>query len=364
VGRSLGRMVRAVSAAVYGVVLAAGVYYAAVHGDAVDLLGFGGVMLVLFGVLAVEREWDPRLSLAVDVVLFGLAAATDGSGLAKALFVLAPFAAYLAFGRRVGLLAGGLCVVGMVAVFQVVEPGWLGEAEYVNDLLMFAVGLVLALAMAETAAGEARVRARLEEQAVRVAELSAAAERTRIARDLHDSLGHHLTAVAVQLERADAFRERDPGVVVEAVAEARASTRKALEDVRRSVRLLRAGFRLEPALRELVGSTTGPAVAVEFHGDEEGADETALTTLYRAAQEALTNARRHARASEVRIAVHFDPAWARLEVADDGRGTGGRREGHGLSGMRERAVLAGGDLEVSSTGRGTTVTVVVPRRAG
>lgn len=358
-------MARVVTAAVYAVVLVAGVYYAVVHGGGVaDVVAFGGVMLVLFAVLAVERPERARVLLGLKLVLFALAAATDGSGLSKALFVLLPFTAYLALGRRAGLTTAALCLAGLVAVLQLTAPGWTGDAEQVGDLLMFTIGLVLALAAAETASAEARARVRLEESHARVAELSAAAERGRVARDLHDSLGHHLTAVSVQLEKAEVFRDRDPDAAARAVAEARAAARNALEDVREAVKALRPGFRIRPALRELVESATGPEVVLEVRGDESGTDEAALTTLYRAAQEALTNARRHARATEVRVAVTFDGDLARLEVADNGHGLTSAREGHGLTGMRERAALAGGDVHLVSSPAGTTVTVTVPRRTG
>jgi signal transduction histidine kinase len=113
---------------------------------------------------------------------------------------------------------------------------------------------------------------------------------------------------------------------------------------------------------------------VTVTGDEAGRGAAARTVLFRAAQEALTNVRRHSGARRVRVSVTLDDREARLVVADDGRGfdpaspavTGGlaAREGFGLLGMRERAALAGGHAEVDSRpGAGTTVTVTVPVKA-
>ena len=114
-----------------------------------------------------------------------------------------------------------------------------------------------------------------------------------------------------------------------------------------------------------------PQVTVTVTGDEAGLGAAARTVLFRAAQEALTNVRRHSGARSVRVSVTLDDREARLVVADDGRGfdpvspavTGGlaARDRFGLLGMRERAALAGGHAEVDSRpGAGTTVTVTVP----
>ncbi|QKV74637.1 sensor histidine kinase [Amycolatopsis sp. Hca4] len=348
------RIVPWVSGAVYGIVLLAGVY-SAVAGlgpaNGVRLAGFVAGIGALFALDAVERRvarW-PAAFLAARLVLFFAVAALDGSGLARALFVLVPFAAYLTFGRPAGLVLGGLCLAVLVGGFAVWVPGWYRDTESVSDVLMFATGLVLALAMADVAVRERRA-------ASRVAELSAAAERNRLARDIHDSLGHHLTAVSIQLEKAAAFAGRDSGVAGQALADARRSVGYALEDVRTSVGTLRGGGRsLAAVLGEL-------GVPLDVHGEEPDLGPATVTTLHRAAQEAVTNARRHGRADHVRVSVTFGAA-TRLVVTDNGRGfdPGAARSGYGLLGLRERAALVGGTVSVDSEpGAGTRVTVTVP----
>lgn len=222
---------------------------------------------------------------------------------------------------------------------------------------MFSMGLVLALAMADVADRERRASAR-------VAELSAATERNRLARDIHDSLGHHLTAISIQLEKVAAFADRDPDVAGQALADARRSVGRALEDVRASVGTLRsAPVRLVDALTELAGDT-GATLRVD--GEERDTDQPTVAALYRAAQEAITNARRHGRAGEVTVAVTFGAAETRLVVTDDGRGFDQQepRTGFGLLGLRERAALLGGTVTIdSSVGTGTQVAVTVPRTA-
>ncbi|MFD9736378.1 sensor histidine kinase [Umezawaea sp. NPDC059074] len=347
-----------VSGLVYGLVLVAGLYYA-LAGLAPDpnLLRLAG-FVVCVGLLYAVELLEPRhvvALLAARLVLFAAVAVLDESGLSRVLFLLVPFLAYLRLGRRVGLALGALSLVLLLGSYLVWVPGWYTDAAAVSDVLMFCVGLVLALAMAATATS-----ARDAQQ--EVTELSVAMERTRLARDVHDGLGHHLTAIAVQLEKSEAFRERDPEAADRAVADARRAARQALEEVRSSVRAMRADtepFHLPSALADLVRDTD---VVLTVVGAQNGADRAALTALYRAAQESLTNARRHAGATAVSATLTFGPRDARLEVADDGRGFAvDAAEGFGLKGMRERARLVGGRVEVASApGAGTRVTVTVP----
>ncbi|MGW0909484.1 sensor histidine kinase [Streptomyces sp. NPDC002853] len=297
--------------------------------------------------------------------------ALDVSGLAQVLYVLLPFTAYFIFGRGIALALGALCVTGLLTGNVLTAPGWHRDLEHVSDLLMLCVGLILALSMAAVAVGEQRARRALEGYATQVAELSAAAERNRLARDIHDSLGHHLTAVSVQLEIASEFRALDPDSAQHAVDEARQSVKRALGDVRRSVRALRSEAprsSLAAALADLArGREARPHVTVEVNGVEDGYDVAELTALYRAAQEGLTNARRHARASQVTVSICLDEHCAELVVSDDGRGFAldGVPAGFGLLGMRERVHLVGGRVDLESeVGAGTRLTVTVPRGTG
>ncbi len=348
-----------VSPLLYGVVLVAGCY-AGVAGLGVVRPEFVAGLIALGLVDVVERRRYPERTpctaavalLVVRAALVVVVAAADGSGMSRVLFLLLSFGAYFVFGRVVAVALGLGCVALLVVAFQVTVPGWTRQVEQVSDLLMFVVGLVLTVAMAAVAVEEQRGRARL-------AELSAAAERNRVARDIHDGLGHHLTAVSVLLEKASAFRERDPAVADRALADARESARRALDDVRRSVRTLREPFRLSSALAEL---TRGLKVRLDCGGDESGYDPAVLLAGYRAAQEGITNALRHASASDVAVDVHCGQSGLRLVVADDGRGLADGREGFGLLGMRERVAQVGGAVEVhTAPGAGTRLVVTIPR---
>jgi signal transduction histidine kinase len=390
---------------VYCVVLAAGLYYGAAGlsggTPGAQVAWFAAVMAVLLAVEAADRRWlvpsGPRRTLlallAARLGLFAAAAALDPSGDSRLLFILVPFAAYFTFGRAVSVALGGLLLALLIAGLALRVPRWYEQVAYLSDVLMFGVGLVLAIAMAGIAVGEQASRIRLEAAlrdlreshdqltayAARVAELSAAAERNRLARDIHDSLGHHLTAIAIQLEKAEAFRDRDHAAADQAVADARMSARRALQDVRGSVRALRGDeppAQLSAMLAGLVRQADEgePQVTLTVIGDEADVGTATRTVLFRAAQEALTNVRRHSGARRVSVSVTLDDREARLVVTDDGRGFDpslreasadrAAADGFGLAGMRERAALAGGRAEVDSRpGAGTTVSVTVPRSA-
>ncbi|NGO45601.1 sensor histidine kinase [Streptomyces ureilyticus] len=368
--------VRWVAPLLYGAVLVGGLYYAAAGlGDgpgpaAWRASAFVAAIGALFALEAVERR-RPGVRVPLLLARCGLIGAVvflDASGLSQVLFALLPFTAYFAFGRTTALALGALCLAGPLIAYVLTAPGWYRDLERVSDLLMLSVGLVLAISMAAVAVGEQRARRELEAYAAQVAELSAAAERNRLARDIHDSLGHHLTAMSVQLEMASDFRDLDPDAAQRALKEARQSVRLALGDVRQSVRALRgetAHPTLAAALAGLAPSgAASPRVTVEVSGDEDGYGTAELTALYRAAQEGVTNARRHARATRVSVTVRLAEDAARLEVTDDGRGFArdATVTGFGLLGMRERVQLVAGSVDIDSgPDAGTRLTVTVPR---
>ena len=365
-----------VSPVVYGAVLLGGLAFSVVGEEAQPpgaIAGFAAALAALILLDLAERRRYPHRTprgpaaalLLARLALFVVVVACDGSGLGRVLFVLLPFTAYFAFGRAVaiGLAAG--CLALLVGWFTLTEPGWYADAEYASDALMFAIGLVLALSMAAVAVEEQRGRARLAAYAAQVAELSTAMERTRVARDLHDSAGHHLTAISVQLEKAAAFRDRDPAAADRALSDARLSAKRALDEIRASVRALRSPpTPLEPLLADLARRAADDRFAVTLHveGDDPSHGEAARTALYRAVQEGITNARRHGQATRVDITVTYDPAGTTLLLADNGVGPRGSGPGGlGLLGMRERVQALGGRVSLGRGAQGGAVlTVFLP----
>src|SRR5262249_18515445 len=224
--------------------------------------------------------------------------------------------------------------------------------------------------------GIAVERARLH---ARAGLLATAEERTRLARELHDSLAQSLTAVTLQLEAADALATRSPEKTQKKVQEALRLTREALGETRRVVHNLRAGALqgkpLPEALRELgasYGRTYGLKATVTSEGPAGRLTPHLEDGLFRIAQEALNNTVKHARARSVRIRLKVGPESARLTVQDDGQGfdpehcdEADTREHFGLVGMRERARLLGGTLHIQSApGVGTRIEATVPLSGG
>jgi two-component system NarL family sensor kinase len=209
-------------------------------------------------------------------------------------------------------------------------------------------------------------RARLAEES---AMLVRADERTRLAREIHDTLAQGLAALTLQIETALQHVGRDPDRVRERMEKALATARASLDEARRSVTTLRAGATagkplaqaLAALARELT-SESGIRVAFEARGACD-LDSVAEEELFRIAQQALTNVRQHAHAKTAKVTLECTKRQTRLTIEDDGAGFDVRRiapERHGITGMRERARTIGGTLRVESK-RGTRVIATVRR---
>jgi two-component system sensor histidine kinase UhpB len=189
-------------------------------------------------------------------------------------------------------------------------------------------------------------------------------ERSRVARELHDEVGQTLTAVALRAQQAAA----DPVDQDDALIEIADTVLRSLEDVRRIGRELRPEalddlglINALIALCSRVGRQGRMRVRRDLDGHLPKLSSDVELVIYRVAQESLTNALRHAEASEVRVSLHHRDGHVRLTVADNGRGLPGRRREGGLGGMRERAMLIGADLQVGSEARhGTEIRLTVP----
>ncbi len=363
----MSRPVPWIPAVLYGAVLLGGVYYALIGpGPGARTAGYAGLLGALIALDGPER-WRRRIApgavFALRALLLCAVAALDESGVSRVLFVLVPFLAFFAYGSTVAIGLGVGCVAALAGAFTLWVPHWQVRAEYISDLLMFALGVVLALAMAAVAVREQQARTQLEGTLAQVAELSAARERNRLAREIHDSLGHHLTAIGIQLEKAEAFASLDPRGSAQAVSHARWSANRALDEVRASVRTLGPGSESEPvglswALADLVHHLDGGSRRISLA--MSGVERRPLLVLYRAVQEGLTNACRHSGATEIDVEVAYDERGARLKVADNGTGFDAADEGFGLTGLRERVRLAEGTMAIDSSAHGTVLTVGVP----
>ena len=214
----------------------------------------------------------------------------------------------------------------------------------------------------ETAARERLGAANAELEATRelLAQSTRIAERSRIARELHDVLGHHLTALSLNLEIAS---HRTEGDARERVVTAQSLTKLLLGDVRAVVGALRSDDRLDlaAALRKLAEGIPRPRVHVAIPAEFSVDNPVSAEVLLRCAQEFVTNAVRHAQAENVWLEVTRSDSGIEIHARDDGRGAAMVRSGHGLSGMRERFEQRGGALSVATApGRGFTIDAVLP----
>lgn len=226
----------------------------------------------------------------------------------------------------------------------------------------------LAVVSAVAAAGLARryrVRARARElEQVRLV------ERERLARDLHDTVAHHVSAMAIRAQAGLAIAPTRPEAAIEALRVIEAEASRALAEMRSMVRMLREGepaaYAPEPVAGDLHGlarpAGVGLPVDVRVDGDLASLPAALGGALFRMAQESVTNAQRHARqATRVEVRVSVDDDVVRLRVGDDGAPARDTGRGYGLTGMDERARLLDGVLRAGpDPAGGWTVAVELP----
>jgi len=205
--------------------------------------------------------------------------------------------------------------------------------------------------------------------ALQAEELAVTRERSRMAREIHDLIGHYLTVIRVQLEAALRIQESQPAKALDAVRNARECAGEGLREIRNSVESLRSGplenRSLCEALLVLVTESerAGQLVNLVVKGSERPLGRATALTIYRASQEALTNARKHAPEARVTLELQFDRRGeVVLRASDDGPGNlACSSSGFGLTGLQERAALVGGSLVLDRTaGSGFSFVLTIP----
>jgi signal transduction histidine kinase len=210
---------------------------------------------------------------------------------------------------------------------------------------------------------------KLRQYATQVEELATTKERNRLAREIHDSLGHYLTVINIQLEAARVVLETDKLRALEALSKAQTLTKEGLGEVRHSVASLRVSpletSSLVEAIGRLVQESCNAGIITEFkvEGEVVTLSSPLELTIYRAAQEGLTNMRKHSLASQAEIALDYsDSSKVRLLISDNGRGTHETEGGFGLLGLRERVQLLNGTTQIiSAPGKGFQLEVELPQ---
>ncbi len=358
------------------------------------------LLLSLFGLERFESKryrYEAPAGVAMCLMLarmlmFEVVATIDCSAISLLLYPVIPFSAYFTFGPGASIwLSIFYVMVGLRKMWQQ-DPTWYITSPMSAVILVaFLFVLLFMQIMARVIHSDDASRKRTEQllsdleashvklqaYAAQASELAATEERNRLARDIHDTVGHYLTAVNIQLEKALAYRDRDPAEAAKAIRDAKTAAGDALREVRRSVGALRSSdtsFSLRSALEELVQGAGADGIEIRWRisGDEDTYDRVTLMVLYRVAQEGLTNIRKHAGARKVDLEVDLGPEMAHLHLRDDGRGFDpsgleaanlGSDDSFGLRGLRERLDAIDGHLTVQSAeGEGTELIADAPKR--
>ncbi|MGI9601340.1 MAG: sensor histidine kinase [Acidimicrobiales bacterium] len=326
---------------------------------------------VLAAALATLVLWRRSHPLVVVVVGFGVQAAADvvallwydQSMLVEGTVTVGLVLTYSLFrwasGRQATIGMGVVLVTHVITELNDSDGFWL-NITVGTTLWLFpaALGLVL------------RYRASLHERRTEAARRD---ERQQLARELHDTVAHHVSAIVISAQAGRAVAAQNPEAAVDSLTSIEGAASRALAEMRQLVGVLRddttAGeLAPQPGIDDLAAladaNGTSPPVDVEIVGDFDGLSPAVSASVYRLVQEAITNARRHARrATRVSVSVTADADDVHLVVTDDGDpqpSVGG--EGFGLVGMSERAQLLGGRFRAGPRpGRGWSVEATLPR---
>ncbi len=266
---------------------------------------------------------------------------------------------------------------------------WGRPENAVQNALIFSCALVFVWIFTDVSVRDQQIRreverlareleeanARLRESAAQAEELTRSRERNRLAREIHDSLGHYLTVVNVQLEAARAlvenkgWKEAAPDLYA-TLEKAQTLTRSGLADVRRSVAALRADPMGDKSFLDAVkaliqeNQEAGLLVTLRMEGAAQNFNPQTELALYRTLQEALTNVRKHARASRAEVCLAYRENAVLLEVIDNGIGFAepeDDEEKFGLRGIRERVEILQGKMEISpDPGGGVKLMIELP----
>jgi signal transduction histidine kinase len=333
-----------------------------------QLITLGSVYLALgiWGFEYAQRVRRVPVSLGYLLLEFGIGMTINGMAPGGLLpLILLPIAAQaVALLPRVWAVLMCLLVIAGVSGNLTWVPDW---PAWFRNIASATAAVVFVVVYVGVAAREREARMRVEKLSAEVAQLAAANERNRLAREIHDTLGHYLTVIHVQLEAARAVMAAEPERGMLAINRAQTLAKDGLAAVRQSVKALREDSRVEgiaEQLASLVEAVRDESFSATFNATGSARPVTAAVALalHRTALEALTNVRKHAAATLVEIVLAFRPdGRVHLRVHDNGRGTMRVDGGFGLLGIRERAEQLGGSVAFhTAAGQGFTLDMELP----
>jgi signal transduction histidine kinase len=249
-------------------------------------------------------------------------------------------------------------------------------------LPIFLAGQIFIVVFTQMAVSEEKARAEVEglvkelehanqslrAYAAQIEELAITQERNRLAREIHDGLGHYLTTIYMQIQAARAVMKSDSSKAMEALGRAQNQAQEALVDVRRSVAALRDlpsdSYSLQEEIEKMLKSCEGAGVSAELkvHGAPRSLTPQAVLAVYRAAQEGINNTVKHAGARRISVSIDYSQSdQVRMVVQDDGHGAERPSGGFGLMGIRERVQMLNGQVNVTTApGDGFRLEVCIP----
>jgi signal transduction histidine kinase len=318
--------------------------------------------LLLAPAVTLPLTWRRLAPLATVVVISAalVAQALLAPGVAFGQFLAVMLATYsvAAYASTRGAVLGLLIVAPAVAIQSLRETGEVAPFEFVYGIVYFGGAWLLGRVVRrrrQHTAGLAEKTVHLERDREVRAREAVAAERSRMARELHDVIAHSMSVIVVQAGAAEEICERDPDRARQALRSIRDAGNDALSELRRLLGILRSDtdeLSLEPQpglgrlddLTRQVGDA-GLDVQLDITGRVQPLPPGLDLTAYRVVQEALTNVRKHAGTGRAHVMVTYRPHELELAICDDGtRGPEPNPDGHGLLGMRERVELYGGTL--------------------
>lgn len=318
------------------------------------------IVLVLLVPTLLWRRAHPLPMLAIAFAsgtVVSLANGGEPELFATAYFLILVYALMRWGSGRAMLIGSAILVAGLLLSV-------LSGAPTVGDAVGGVAVLVATSTLGITFRWRASIRAR-EVERVRLL------EREQLARDLHDTVAHHVSAIAIQAQAGTAVATDDPAAAAAVLRTIEGEASRTLDEMRSMVRLLRredavidrAPTPLIADLQRLADADGDPVVDVRVDGEVDGVPDPIGAAVFRIAQEAVTNARRHARgAGRVDVRVRIDATGVRLDVRDDGESAASAPPGYGITGMAERAALLGGTCAAGPTREGGwAVTAVLPR---
>ncbi|MFA5836490.1 MAG: sensor histidine kinase [Bellilinea sp.] len=342
----------------------------------VILIGLGTAYLAIgiYGYAFCARSKSVPFSLfyfAIQIVVGGLIVFL-GKGAGFNALVLMPLA-----GHAVVLLPRGTGYIAHIVImlaYVMAVYAYSGSVEVVwQGLPIFTAGVVFIVVFTQMALNEEASRReverllkelteanlRLREFALQAEDLATAKERNRLAREIHDGLGHYLTTIHMQIQAASAVSANDQKRAKTILTKAQNLTQEALADVRHSVAALRSPVDGHQPLAEMIrgllegARNAGIVPELIIQGEERNFNPQTRWTLYRAAQEGISNACIHAKASRMWITLDYSQAdCVVLDVEDNGIGPDDYKEGFGLLGMKERVSSVGGTMEIGPSKQG------------